>query len=138
MQLRWTEEAANDLEHIIDYLFEHAPDRAAGLVRTVYDAPAGLLTFPNRGRLGNISPLRQHVSSAPTMRSCIDGPTNLWPAELELWPELSDAARSCGGGGRLTTYCERNQELRLWRHRIRIIASAAARAWLGGAGRAVV
>jgi hypothetical protein len=53
-------------------------------------------------------------------------------------PELSDAARSCGGGGRLTTYCERNQELRLWRHRIRIIASAEARAWLGGAGRAVV
>jgi plasmid stabilization system protein ParE len=52
MQLRWTEEAANDLERITDYLFEHAPDRAAELVRTIYHAPAALLTFPNRGRLG--------------------------------------------------------------------------------------
>jgi plasmid stabilization system protein ParE len=43
MQLRWTEEAADDLEHIVDYLFEQAPDRAAELVRTVYDAPATLL-----------------------------------------------------------------------------------------------
>jgi plasmid stabilization system protein ParE len=54
MQLRWTEEAANDLERIADYLFEHAPDRAGELVRTVYDAPAGLLTFPNRGRVGKM------------------------------------------------------------------------------------
>jgi plasmid stabilization system protein ParE len=33
MQLRWTEEAAADLERIADYLFKHAPDRAARLVR---------------------------------------------------------------------------------------------------------
>jgi hypothetical protein len=42
MQLRWTQEAAHDLDHITDYLFEHAPDRAAELVRTIYDAPATL------------------------------------------------------------------------------------------------
>jgi toxin ParE1/3/4 len=51
MELRWTEGAAKDLEHIADYLFEHAPGRAADLVRKIYDAPAVLLTFPNRGRL---------------------------------------------------------------------------------------
>ena len=33
MQLRWTEEAADDLERIADYLLTHAPDRAAELVR---------------------------------------------------------------------------------------------------------
>lgn len=52
MQLRWTEEAANDLERIADYLLIHAPGRAADLVRAVYDAPSTLLRFPNRGRAG--------------------------------------------------------------------------------------
>jgi addiction module RelE/StbE family toxin len=52
MHLRWTQEAANDLEHIADYLLTHAPDRAPELVRAVYDAPSALLTFPNRGRPG--------------------------------------------------------------------------------------
>lgn len=37
MQLRWTEEAASDLEHITDYLCENVPDRAADLVRAIYD-----------------------------------------------------------------------------------------------------
>ena len=63
MQLRWTEQAARDLEHITDYLFDHAPERAAGLVRTVYDAPSGLLTFPNRGRPGKKNGTRELVLS---------------------------------------------------------------------------
>ncbi len=50
MELRWTEEAAADLEHITDYLFQNVPERAAELVRGIYNAPAGLLTFPYRGR----------------------------------------------------------------------------------------
>ena len=45
MRLRWTEEAANDLKHLTEYLLEHAPDRAEEFVRTVYHAPATLLTF---------------------------------------------------------------------------------------------
>ena len=35
MQLRWTEEAANDLTRIADYLLIHAPDRASDLIRVV-------------------------------------------------------------------------------------------------------
>jgi len=42
MRLRWTEEAAADLEHITDYLFENAPGRAAELVREIYNAPSAL------------------------------------------------------------------------------------------------
>ena len=51
MELRWTREAAADLERIADYLFQHVPDRAADLVRAVYDAPALLLEFPHRAVL---------------------------------------------------------------------------------------
>jgi plasmid stabilization system protein ParE len=50
MQLRWTEEAANDLERIADYLLIHAPGRAQDLIERVYNAPTTLLTFPSRGR----------------------------------------------------------------------------------------
>lgn len=61
MQLRWTEDAANDLERIADYLLIHAHDRAQELVRRVYDAPATLLTFPNRGRSGKREGTRELV-----------------------------------------------------------------------------
>jgi addiction module RelE/StbE family toxin len=61
MQLRWTEEAANDLERIADYLLLHAPDRASELIRRVYNAPDALLTFPNRGRPGKRADTRELV-----------------------------------------------------------------------------
>lgn len=63
MVLRWTTEAAADLERITDYLFEHTPGRAARLVRALYDAPATLLTFPNRGRPGKKEGTRELVMS---------------------------------------------------------------------------
>ncbi len=63
MQLRWTEDAANDLERIADYLESHAPDRAPALIRVVYDAPAVLLTFPHRGRPGKREGTRELVLS---------------------------------------------------------------------------
>ena len=52
MDLRWTAEAAGDLEHIAYYLFEKSPTRAAELVLEIYNAPAALRRFPYRGRLG--------------------------------------------------------------------------------------
>ena len=64
MQLRWTREAAADLERIADYLFQHVPERAPELVRTVYDAPALLLKFPHRGRPGKKAGTRELVISA--------------------------------------------------------------------------
>ena len=63
MQLRWTTEAAADLERIADYLFQHVPERAPELVRTVYDAPAVLLEFPQRGRAGKKAGTRELVLS---------------------------------------------------------------------------
>ena len=46
MVLRWTTEAAEDLERITDYLFEHTPERAARLVRALYDVSATNLKGP--------------------------------------------------------------------------------------------
>ena len=63
MELRWTKEAAADLERIADYLFQHVPDRAAELLRAVYDAPAVLLEFPHRGRPGKKEGTRELVLS---------------------------------------------------------------------------
>lgn len=61
MELRWTEAAAADLDSIAEYLFAHAPDRAAGLLNTLYDAPESLLTFPKRGRPGKMRGTRELV-----------------------------------------------------------------------------
>jgi toxin ParE1/3/4 len=63
MQLRWTAEAADDLERIADYPLTHARGRASELVRAVYDAPSTLLTFPNRGRPGKKEGTRELVLS---------------------------------------------------------------------------
>ncbi|HXW15964.1 MAG TPA: type II toxin-antitoxin system RelE/ParE family toxin [Terriglobia bacterium] len=60
-QLRWTEEAATDLENIANYLFQHAASRAADLVTEVYKAPQALLTFPYRGRKGKKEGTRELV-----------------------------------------------------------------------------
>lgn len=35
MQLRWTEQAADDLEAITNYLLENAPEHAERIVRTL-------------------------------------------------------------------------------------------------------
>ncbi|MCX6593234.1 MAG: type II toxin-antitoxin system RelE/ParE family toxin [Acidobacteria bacterium] len=61
MTLRWTAEAARDLERIANYLFDHAPDRAEDLVNRIYNAPADLLTFPHRGRPGKKRGTRELV-----------------------------------------------------------------------------
>lgn len=61
MELRWTEAAADDLEHIADYLFEHTPGHAQRIVRTIYDAPAKLLQFPALGRPGRVIGTRELV-----------------------------------------------------------------------------
>ena len=63
MQLRWSEEAASDLERITSYLFEETPQHAPALVRAIYNAPSALLTFPHRGRAGKKENTRELVLS---------------------------------------------------------------------------
>jgi plasmid stabilization system protein ParE len=61
MQLRWSKEAADDLERISNYLFEETPQHAPELVRAIYKAPSALLTFPRRGRPGKKGSTRELV-----------------------------------------------------------------------------
>jgi len=68
MELRWAKEAAADLEQITSYLFQNSPERAAELVRGIYNAPAALLTFPYRGRAGKKEGTRELVLSASLYR----------------------------------------------------------------------
>lgn len=64
MELRWTAAAADDLEHIADYLLEKSPENAEKLIRRIFDAPALLKTFPNRGRSGKKQGTRELVVSS--------------------------------------------------------------------------
>jgi toxin ParE1/3/4 len=52
MQLRWTEDAAADLDVIADYLFEQTAAHAGRIVLENYNAPEILTSFPLRGRTG--------------------------------------------------------------------------------------
>jgi toxin ParE1/3/4 len=61
MELRWTAAAADDLEHITDYLFEKTPENAEKPIRRIFDAPSVLKTFPNRGRSGKKDGTRELV-----------------------------------------------------------------------------
>ena len=68
MQLRWSEEAADDLERITNYLFEKTPLHASELVRAIYHAPATLLQFPHRGRSGKKEGTLELVLTPPALR----------------------------------------------------------------------
>jgi len=61
MELRWTEAAAADLEHIADYLFEHTPLHAERILRALYESPKQLLKFPALGRPGRAEGTRELV-----------------------------------------------------------------------------
>jgi toxin ParE1/3/4 len=52
MRIRWTRAAAEDLEHIKDYLTEHHPQFVQSTVIELYETIRSLKTSPRRGRLG--------------------------------------------------------------------------------------
>jgi plasmid stabilization system protein ParE len=52
MRIRWTPAAAENLEHIKDYLTEHHPQFAQSTVLELYEAIRSLKTYPRRGRPG--------------------------------------------------------------------------------------
>ncbi len=61
MRVRWTADAADDLERICDYIAQSNPDSARRIARTIVDGIASLHTFPNRGRLGRVEGTREVV-----------------------------------------------------------------------------
>ena len=52
MQVRWSPDAAEDLERIHQWLRENSPEATHRIVRAIYDGCMSLKTFPLRGRVG--------------------------------------------------------------------------------------
>jgi toxin ParE1/3/4 len=52
MNVRWTPQAAADLERIGDYIAEDNPDAALQTVRSLFSRIQELTAFPLRGRIG--------------------------------------------------------------------------------------
>ena len=61
MEVRWSPEAAEDLERIGRRIQQDKPNAARSVVLTLYRGITELRTFPNRGRSGRIEGTRELV-----------------------------------------------------------------------------
>lgn len=61
MRLRWTPNAAEDLEFIYVYLCENHPSWAESTIQTLYSKAQSLRTMSGRGRPGTIAGTREFV-----------------------------------------------------------------------------
>jgi toxin ParE1/3/4 len=61
MRVRWTTDAADDLEHICDYIARDRPAAGRCVAKEITNAVGGLSTFPNRGRAGRVEGTRELV-----------------------------------------------------------------------------
>jgi addiction module RelE/StbE family toxin len=59
MRVRWTTDAADDLERICDYIAESRPDSARRVAQSVVERIGTLKTFPNLGRDGRVQGTRE-------------------------------------------------------------------------------
>ena len=61
MRVRWTTDAADDLERICDFIAESRPKSARKVAKTIVDGVGILELFPNRGRAGRVESTREFV-----------------------------------------------------------------------------
>lgn len=54
MRVRWTTDAADDLERICDYIADSRPESARRVAQSVVDRIGTLKTFPHLGRIGRV------------------------------------------------------------------------------------
>ena len=59
MRVRWTTDAADDLERICDYIAQSRPDSARRVAQSVIERIDTLETFPHLGRLGRVHGTRE-------------------------------------------------------------------------------
>src|SRR5260370_11476754 len=81
MEVRWSPQAAEDLERIAQRILRDNPAAAREVVETLYNGITNLKTFPNRGRTGRTEDSR--VPGAPSLRS-LQGWANLKPLTSTL------------------------------------------------------
>jgi toxin ParE1/3/4 len=61
MEVRWSPEAADDLEGIVIRIRRDNPPAARRIADAMYQRCAGLQLFPNRGRRGRVAGTRELV-----------------------------------------------------------------------------
>ena len=61
MEVRWSPEAADDLERIVIRVRQDNPQAARRIADTIYRHCADLRLFPNRGRQGRVAGTRELV-----------------------------------------------------------------------------
>jgi toxin ParE1/3/4 len=59
MHVRWTTDAADDLERICDYIAESRPESARRVVQSMVERIGTLETFPHLGRPGRVHGTRE-------------------------------------------------------------------------------
>ena len=59
MRVRWTTDAADDLERICDYIAEDRPESARRVAQSVIERIGTLETFPHLGRPGRVQGTRE-------------------------------------------------------------------------------
>ena len=59
MRVRWTTDAADDLEQICDYVAESRPEAARRVAQSVVEGIGTLEAFPHMGRLGRVHGTRE-------------------------------------------------------------------------------
>jgi toxin ParE1/3/4 len=60
-RVRWTKDAANDLEQIFQHIIPDNPTAARSVIRTITDGVGKLSVFPNLGRSGLVEGTREMV-----------------------------------------------------------------------------
>ena len=67
MEVRWSIPAAEDLEHICEWIERDSPEAARRVARTIYDECARLKDFPNLGRASRSMAGRRepHTTDSP-------------------------------------------------------------------------
>ncbi len=59
MRVRWTTDAADDLERICDYIAESRPESARRVAQSVVERISELQSFPSTGRPGRVEGTRE-------------------------------------------------------------------------------
>jgi addiction module RelE/StbE family toxin len=59
MQIRWSPEAAADLDCIVSYISKESPDSAQRVAQSIYDRAGTLASFPRLGRTGRVRGTRE-------------------------------------------------------------------------------
>lgn len=65
MEVRWSPEAADDLERIVRHIQRDSLEVARKVAAIIIDSVGGLSMFPKRGRMGRIAGTRELVITLP-------------------------------------------------------------------------